>query len=597
MAATGKLQPQQVEASLWVQARKKCILADDMRMGKTRAAGHAFLARDLLPLLIVCPSSAKLVWRDELLELNPDLRIEVAKGRTFRFSKGVQVMIMNYDLLSFVKPRRPKGVIADEAHRLKSPDARRSQYGIRLLQKVPYACAVSGTPMPSRPIELWPVLFGLGITRLVWEPFAFEFANAYRDEYGAVIARGASNLDKLRELIAPHILHRKKETRLTGYQQPIRKIITFDRPPEAWESEYNKEELFNHSNPSLAFESLSELLKLSALKKVADCVEFIKGLLEAGIDPDGDGTLGEKICVFAYHHEVISILQEELADYNPVILTGKSSSKQREAAKQAFREDPTCRVFIGNILAAGEAIDLSTADVSVFVETTWVPKDIDQAINRTESMFKLGRASMAYFLTTEASLDHYMLKRLIEKAQVIEQVIVPTTPEQMLQPFDKEAIMAKSEKEIKLETIMETLNDQDALGLLKMLVATQIRIAESIERSEQSYERCLGIYAEGQKAAAVKVKADKPISVPEISVEVQGAKEETKPEETKAEARKDAKQEDIRTLMATYAKANGAKGRDMAIAELEKCTGAGRVADIPADQLNAARDHFEALLA
>lgn len=589
MLLENKLQPQQVEASAWVQARKKCILADDMRMGKTRAAGHAFLTRGLLPLLIVCPASAKLIWRDELLELNPGLRIEVAKGRAFRFSKAADVMIMNYDLLSFVKPRRPKGLIADEAHRLKSPDARRTQYGIRLLQKVPYACAVSGTPMPSRPIELWPVLFGLGITRLVWEPFALEFANAYRDEYGALIARGASNLDKLRALIAPHILHRKKYQRLEGYQEPVRKIITFDRPPEAWESEYDKEELFKHPNPSLAFESLSELLKLSALKKVDDSIEFITSLLEAGINPEGDGKLGEKICVFAYHHEVISILQQALADFNPVVLTGKSSSKQRETAKQVFRADPACRVFIGNILAAGEAIDLSVADVSVFVETTWVPKDIDQAINRTESMFKLGKASIAYFLTTEASLDHYMLKRLIEKTEVIEQVVVQTTPEQMLQPFCEEVIMAKSEAAIKRETILETLADQDVEALIRTGVATMIRIAEALEAQNKS-----AVPAVVNVATAVeKVKEAKAA----IEEAIETAAPTEAPAEDTAKKRNDAKPEDIRTLMATYAKANGKAGRDMAIAELEKAAGVGRVADIPADKMNDVRAHFEALAA
>lgn len=407
--------PHQLEGAAWIRARKKCILAYDMRLGKTLTAALAY--QDKLPLLILCPKSARLVWRDELLELMPGLKIQIIRTRAERCNPRADVWIMNYDMLGYVKPRRPAAMILDECHRLKNVEAKRTAKAQSLMMQIKYVLALSGTPMPSRPIELWPVLFGLNIVRLDYKAFAFEFADGYYDEYGALIARGASNLDRLQALMAPHILVKRKADVLVDYREPERRIITFDREPEEWESQYNAEELFKHPNPYLALEGLSELLKLSALKKVEDAVEFIIGLLET--EP--------KVIVFAYHKDVIDALAAGLHEYNPVTLTGKSSGKQREFAEKQFVGNPECRVFIGNIISAGEAIDLSVADVSVFVETTWVPKDINQAINRTESMSKLGSASQAYFLTTEASLDHYMLRRIMDKQRIIDKVIVPTT--------------------------------------------------------------------------------------------------------------------------------------------------------------------------
>ncbi len=542
--------PHQLAGAQWVRQRRKCILADDMRLGKTYTAAMAF--HDRLPLLVLCPKTPKLHWRNELLELNPKLRVQVLRKRSDRCHPKADVWIMNYDLLGFVKPRRPVGLILDECHRLKNLAAKRTEVAVRLMRAVQYVLALSGTPMPSRPIEFWPVLFGLNITRMDYTAFAFRYANAYYDEYGALIARGASNLQELQKMVAPWMLHRKKKDVLTGYQEPEYTIITFDRPPDEWESEYDLDALFNHPNPALAFEGLSELLKLSALKKIEDAVEFIEDLLRSE----------SKVVVFAYHHEVIDALSDALTVYNPVKLTGKTSEKARKYAAHAFQHNPECRVFVGNILAAGESLELSAAKVSVFVETTWVPKDIEQAVNRTESMAKTAAAveggyayepAQAYFLTTEASLDHYMLKRIIQKQCVIAQVVVPT----------------KDLGEYEMET----------------------RKVEALERIAGAFER-IAVALEKQGVASVAPEVIAPVAAVVAAVADPAPAVSDKPAVTATQEPTPALVvtiDDIRKAMVAYASAHG---RDVAKQQLEEVGGVAMLKDLPEADYAKVYAHF-----
>ena len=90
--------------------------------------------------------------------------------------------------------------------------------------------------------------------------------------------------------------------------------------------------------------------------------------------------------MFAHHADVIAALARHLGEYSPAVLTGATTSREREDAVDKFLKDPRCRVFIGNIQAAGTAITLvgpkcKCSDV-VFVESSWTPMDNAQAACR-----------------------------------------------------------------------------------------------------------------------------------------------------------------------------------------------------------------------
>lgn len=75
------------------------------------------------------------------------------------------VYIMSYDLASRLKDEieglKFKACIADEAHYLKSKDSKRSQVLLPILMQARRCILITGTPMMSRPIELFNLMKAL----------------------------------------------------------------------------------------------------------------------------------------------------------------------------------------------------------------------------------------------------------------------------------------------------------------------------------------------------------------------------------------------------------------------------------------------------
>lgn len=424
--------PHQIAGAQWLEDHPKALLADEMRLGKTRTALLSLMNHR--PFMVICPSSAKGVWKDEIRDLDPLAKVDVVQGRSHTFNLFADALVINYDVLAdhlAAKrfPVRYKGctVAVDECHRAKSVDAVRTRATQFFIENSRRAVCLSGTPMPSRTAELWPVLYSLGIVRMEQRLFEKRYAAGWQAPWGWD-ARGATNLEELRALLSPYMLRRTKRQIFGEYIPYESRIVTFDRPPDSREGAFDLDTLLIRENPLLSIAGLSEVVKESGLRKVPDAIEFI----EDRIRESESG----KVCVFFWHKEVGKALEKGLARHRPGFITGETSHGRRDEIRREFNKpDGRSRIAGGNILAAGESVDFSSADTSIFVETSWVPKDIRQAAERTESVRKLGQQSTAYFLTLENSLDHYMLKKLLDKESNINQIIqtTPLTLDQLLE--------------------------------------------------------------------------------------------------------------------------------------------------------------------
>ena len=119
--------------------------------------------------------------------------------------------------------------------------------------------------------------------------------------------------------------------------------------------------------------------------------------------------------MFAHHSDVIDLLETELADYNPAIIDGRTSQRDREEAVYRFQNDPTCRVFIGQLQAASTAITLTASSNVVFAEADWTPAINAQAAARAH---RIGQPSavVARFALLDGTLDALVMKILARKA-------------------------------------------------------------------------------------------------------------------------------------------------------------------------------------
>jgi SWI/SNF-related matrix-associated actin-dependent regulator 1 of chromatin subfamily A len=407
-----QLFPHQQAAKQFLLSRRRAILADQPRVGKTLPTAAASLEN--LPALIVCPAIAKTVWEAAFNKLAPNVSVHVVNGKKDAGQpNSADVTIINYDVLQYGVTQVDKynALVLDECHRIKNPKAARTKAAMLAMKKIDYVFALSGTIVPNRPIELWPILHGLGIYRGGWFDFAARYAKMWSAPWG-LDTSGASNLPELKAMMKPHVLRRKKEDIFKDYKEPQVSLITFDLPNDKREQSFDADALVANPNALMAFEGLAEIMREAGMRKVQYAADFIDDLLQAN----------EPVVVFAHHKDVVQALQDELKTHKPVIVVGDTTRFKRDMAIEAFQAGKT-KCIIGNIAAMSEGVDLSAADTIVFVECTWSTSALEQASSRVENITKNGIAPVIYILTIKASLDHNVLAKVLKKLNVVNQII------------------------------------------------------------------------------------------------------------------------------------------------------------------------------
>lgn len=404
-----QLYPHQIESRDFLLNKKRAILADQPRVGKTLPTAAAALQH--LPAIIVCPAIAKTVWEAAFQRLGCT-DVQVISGRTEAQKQWpAKVLVVNYDLLPYFTPHKAQTLVLDECHRIKNPKAQRTKAAMKMMKAIPRVYALSGTPIPNRPIELWPILHGLGIYRGGWYDFAARYAKMWQAPWG-LDTSGASNIPELKRVMQPHVMRRKKEDVFKDYKEPQVSLITFDLPNDKREQSFDADALVANPNAIMAFEGLAEVMREAGIRKVSAAAEFIDDLLQAG----------EPVVVFAHHKDVVAQLCEALKTHKPVTVVGDTPRPQRDKAIEAFQAGKA-KCIIGNIAAMSEGVDLSAADTIVFVECTWSTSALEQASSRVENIAKNSVKPLIYILTIRASLDHTVLSKVLAKQNIISQII------------------------------------------------------------------------------------------------------------------------------------------------------------------------------
>jgi SWI/SNF-related matrix-associated actin-dependent regulator 1 of chromatin subfamily A len=161
------------------------------------------------------------------------------------------------------------------------------------------------------------------------------------------------------------------------------------------------------------------LVRFSYLKQLAaeGMMEMAVQWIKDSLDANG------KLVIFAIHYATIDKLQEELRNYNPVVLDGRKSKEEKQAAVDRFQNDPECRLFIGNIKAAGVGITLTASSNTVFVELGWTPGEHDQAEDRVHRIGQDAESVNAWYLIASNTIMEEVSEILDEKRRVMDAVL------------------------------------------------------------------------------------------------------------------------------------------------------------------------------
>jgi SNF2 family DNA or RNA helicase len=231
--------------------------------------------------------------------------------------------------------------------------------------------------------------------------------------WGSFDVSGSSNEESLRDLLNPVMLRMTKEQCIDLPEKTYR-VIELDLPVDKREKQFTQAQI--ERPDSIPFEAISDIRRMNAERKLDQSVSYIKDVLEQT----------DKVVVFAHHTHIIAALEGALIVYSPVVLTGATKNDDRHAVVTRFQTDPTCRVFIGNIKAAGVGLTLTAASHVVFVESSWSPAELKQAGDRCHRIGQKNNVTID-LLSIGGSIDALILHSVLTKMGVIDNIITEST--------------------------------------------------------------------------------------------------------------------------------------------------------------------------
>jgi len=418
----------QKEAIEKLAGSKRFILADDMGLGKTTSTIIAALESGAKKVLIICPASLKINWAREI-ENYTDQSIYICEGKNF--SSDHDFVIINYDIIKNFHDIKDKEnsqilnakfdlIIIDEAHYIKNSQAQRTKLINHFVKNVNRLWLLTGTPITSRPIDYYNLLSLVeSPVAQNWMAYVIRFCEGYQFRAGqrkVWNVNGASNLDELRERTSKQILRRLKTDVLDLPEKIINPVYLRlkSREYENLMGEYfdwfrnNREE---SSSLTVQFSKLMKVRQVIAEEKVPQTIELAENILEQG----------KKVIIFSNFTEPLKRIHEHFGKMS-VYLDGSTTKPARQKAVDDFQDNDKVKVFCGNIKAAGVGITLTSAEVVIFNDLSFVPSDHSQAEDRA---YRYGQKNsvLVYYPLFENTIEGAIYDILIRKKGIFETVM------------------------------------------------------------------------------------------------------------------------------------------------------------------------------
>ncbi len=441
--------PHQVEGIAFLLGRRRALLADDMGLGKTRQSVIAMVeAEPVGPYLVICPASIKRNWAREIEIVLPNAEPAIAGPKPLPPTDFQDWVIINYEILGKNLDKLLefdwKGVVFDEAHYLKNYQSQRSQNGAKLVQSIkndPVVHALTGTPMTSRPRDLFPILqlvdHALGKSFL---SFAKRYCDAYQGDFG-LVADGASNIEELTVQLHGIMLRRTKDEVLDlppkvrtwmdvelhpyaiqHYNRLVQEFLSkFETPeaigglPESLElSSESREELdesIDTTDLGSGMGRITQVRRAIAFVKCRHTIKFVENALEQG----------EKVIIFTSFLNTMQRFRKHFKG-RAVYVSGAVPTHERQDRVDRFQNDDDIKLFIANMHIAGVGINLTAARQVVFNDLDWVPANHWQAEDRAYRIGQTGTVNVTY-MVANGTIDTFVKTVLETKAALMDSII------------------------------------------------------------------------------------------------------------------------------------------------------------------------------
>lgn len=424
------LKPFQKKAVSFIDAKDgRALIADECGLGKTleSIAWIQHKKDAALPVVVVCPAAVKYNWKNEFIKFTDytENDIEILNGRE-PYDPSCEIIIINYDILydwrkKIVSKIKPKLLIGDEIHKIKTKSAKRSKAFAYIGKYTKYVIGLTGTPILNRPIEIYHPVSIIKPTVFPNEKqFKFRYCNPRNNGFGMTF-NGASHTIELNQILTKEILLRRKKEdvlkELPDKQRVIMPLEIDNRKDYSWAYD----DLINYlrnidKEKAKKAERAKTLVKINTLKQLA-----VKGKISQATLWIEDFLENDKLVVFTYYRNTAEELSKKFSK-NSVKIVGGMTDKQREKAEKKFWNDENTKLLIGNIEAAGTGMNFQISSNIAFLEYPWSPGLFRQCEDR---VYRIGQknAVTIWNLIAQSTIEANIVHKLEEKAKVISEVI------------------------------------------------------------------------------------------------------------------------------------------------------------------------------
>lgn len=450
------------------------ILADDMGLGKTLQLISLILAyKDEIstisntvktntqkPILVVCPSSLSLNWKNEIVKFVNNIKTLVITGNAdMRISQinsipNYDVVITSYDLLkrdieTYEELNYEfRYVIADEAQYMKNSNTQNAKCIKQIRAQTRYA--LTGTPIENSLSELW------SIFDFVIPGYLFSYKK-FKEKFEIPIVKNGNEqaMKRLKTLIEPFILRRTKKEVLTELPDKTITVLNNEMHPEQQKLYLSylsrakselQEELAMNGFENSRIKILSLLTRLRQIcchpnlfiddytagsSKLEQCMDIVTTAIEAG----------HKILLFSNYTSMFEIIEKELKKENIKYfkLTGQTKVNTRIELVDEFNVNPNIKVFLISLKAGGTGLNLIGADMVIHYDPWWNLSAENQATDRA---YRIGQKNnvQVYKFITKNSIEEKIFELQNKKSELIENVLDTNTS--FISKLSKEEILS-----------------------------------------------------------------------------------------------------------------------------------------------------------
>lgn len=431
------------------QMSRGIALLMEMGTGKSLTsigiAGILYQLGLIKQVLVVAPLSILGVWLEEFEKFADfPFTVTILKGSSAKKKaalknmgeEGLQIVVVNYEsawrlekeLLRFDADL----IIADEAHKLKEARTAQSKAMHHLGDKARYKLLLTGTVITNKELDVFsqyrfldPTVFGSSF---------YTFRNKYFDMvgYGNHIPRFRNDRadDFLQRMHSIAYRVTKEECLdLPKITEEIRNVALEPKARKMY-AELEKESYTELGSSEVsAVNMLTKLLRLSQLTggHLTDDEGDTNAISTAKLDALSDiidSAMAEdkKLVVMARFVPELNDIQALLEKKGIGYATVRGGVKDRSEEIRRFQEDSDCKVFIGQIAAAGLGITLTTASTMVFYSLDYSMSNFEQAKARIHRVSQTENCLYIY-LVAKDTVDMKVLNALRNKVNLAKALV------------------------------------------------------------------------------------------------------------------------------------------------------------------------------